>query len=145
MQLDSVLDKLLQSLLELVPYESAQILLLESDSRLFVARAAHPRWVAKQSVRYPPTLDATGYPFVERVLASQVGVLLRDGIEEREWHDCADWRASRKSMVLSSKSAPQIFVRSRVQYCVSTAIVLPKGLQGSVKEPCLGIGAFRNS
>ncbi len=90
LQLDSVLDRLLQSLLELVPYESAQILLLESDSRLFVARAAHPPRVAKQSVRYPPTLDATDYPFIERVLASQVGVLLRDGIEEREWHGCAD-------------------------------------------------------
>ena len=90
LQLDSVLDTLLQSLLELVPYESAKILLVESDSRLFVARDAPPSRVATQSVRYPPTLDATDYPFIERVLASQVGVLLRDAIEEQEWHGCVD-------------------------------------------------------
>jgi len=35
LRMDNVLDTLLQSLLELVPYESAQILLQESDSGCF--------------------------------------------------------------------------------------------------------------
>ena len=48
LRMDNVLDTLLQSLLELVPYESAQILLLESDSRLFLAREA-PRPDADQT------------------------------------------------------------------------------------------------
>ncbi len=51
LRMDSVLDTLLQSLLELVPYESAQILLLESDSRLFVAREAPHPDAAKQAVK----------------------------------------------------------------------------------------------
>jgi len=62
LQMDSVLDTLLQSLLELVPYESAQILFVESDSRLFVARDAHCPKAAKETVRYPLTLDATDHP-----------------------------------------------------------------------------------
>jgi PAS domain S-box-containing protein len=90
LQMDSVLDTLLQSLLELVPYESAQILLVESDSRVFVAREAHPPEGTRQRGRYPLTLDATAYPVIERVLASQNGVLLWDAMQEQEWHGYAD-------------------------------------------------------
>lgn len=40
LRMDCVLDTLLHSLFELVPYESAQILLVESDARLFLGREA---------------------------------------------------------------------------------------------------------
>ncbi len=85
LQMDSVLDTLLQSLLELVPYESAQILLVESDSRLFLARDAHPCELAKLRPRYPVALDATDYPLIERVLENQDGILLPDTAQEQEW------------------------------------------------------------
>jgi PAS domain S-box-containing protein len=90
LQMDRVLDTLLQSLRELVPYESAQILLVESDSRLFVARNARPPEVAKQTRSDPITLDAAEYPVLERVIASQDGVLLRDATQEQEWHGCVN-------------------------------------------------------
>jgi len=90
LQMDSILDTLLQSLLELVPYESAQVLLLESDSRLLVARNAHAPRVAKQSGRYPRTIDATDYPLFERVLASQSDILISDTLEEQPGQVCAD-------------------------------------------------------
>lgn len=90
LEMDSILDTLLQSLLELVPYESAQILLLESDSRLFVARNAHPPQVAKQSGKYPRTIDATDYPLIERVIRSQSDILIRDTLEEQPRQVCAD-------------------------------------------------------
>src|SRR6185503_18660394 len=38
LRMDNVLDTLLRSLRDLVPFDSANILLLEADSRLFIAR-----------------------------------------------------------------------------------------------------------
>jgi len=74
--MDSVLDTLLRSLLELVPYESAQILLLESDSRMFVAREAPHADTVKQAVKYPLTLAAVDFPVLQRVLVSQNGLMI---------------------------------------------------------------------
>jgi GAF domain-containing protein len=90
LHMDSILDTLLQSLLGLVPYESAQILLLESDSRLFVARNAYSPEVAQQYRTYPRTLNATDYPLLERVIRSQSDILIRDTLEEQPRHVCAD-------------------------------------------------------
>jgi PAS domain S-box-containing protein len=84
LRMDNVLDTLLQSLLELIPFESAQILLLESDTRLFLAREA-PRGEVQEGVRYPPTLDAANFPFLKQVLASPDGILLSDTRQEPEW------------------------------------------------------------
>jgi PAS domain S-box-containing protein len=83
LQMDSILDTLLQSLRELVPYESAQILLLESDSRLFVARDAHPAESPQQCQSYTRTIDATDYPWMERVIASQSDILVSDTLQEQ--------------------------------------------------------------
>jgi PAS domain S-box-containing protein len=85
LRMDNVLDTLLQSLLKLVPYESAQILLLESDTRLFLAREAPRSEESKQRVTCPPTLDAANFPFIERLLVSQNGISLPDVRREREW------------------------------------------------------------
>jgi PAS domain S-box-containing protein len=89
LRMDNVLDTLLQSLLELVPFESAQILLLESDSRLFLAREAprsgEPTGDRRDSVKYPPTLDAANFPFIQRVLAGPAGILLPDTRLDPEW------------------------------------------------------------
>ena len=89
LQMDSILDTLLQSLRELVPYESAQILLLESDSRLFVARNAQPAESAQQCQRYTHSIDATDYPWIERVIASQNDILVSDTLKEQPGQVCA--------------------------------------------------------
>src|SRR5882724_12400021 len=86
LRMGNVLDTLLQSLLELVPYESAQILLLESDCRLFVAREAPRPDAAKQAVKYPLTLDVADFTFFQRVLATQSGLVVSDAKQEQEWH-----------------------------------------------------------
>ena len=42
LRMDAVLDTLLRYLFEIVPYDSASVILTEEDSRLFVAREAPP-------------------------------------------------------------------------------------------------------
>ena len=49
LSMDYVLDTLLQSLLKLIPCDSARVLLMETDTRLFLAR----------EVQHPENLDAT--------------------------------------------------------------------------------------
>jgi GAF domain-containing protein len=85
LRMDNVLDTLLQSLLELVPYESAQILLLESDSRVFLAREAlHPD-LANQVATNTLTFNTPDFPLLQRVLMSQSGLLVSDTQREEEW------------------------------------------------------------
>jgi PAS domain S-box-containing protein len=85
LRMSNVLDTLLQSLLELVPYESAQILLHESDARLFLAREAPRPDPTKRMTKYPLTLDAAELPLVQKVLLNQCGVVLADTKQEEEW------------------------------------------------------------
>jgi len=86
--MDSILDTLLQSLRELVPYEWAQILLLESDSRLFVARNAHLPDTAKRCQSDARTIDATEYPLIQSVIASQSDILVEDTLKEHSTQVC---------------------------------------------------------
>lgn len=88
LHMDSILDTLLQSLRELVPYEWAQILLLESDSRLFVARNAHLADTTKRCQSYTRTIEATDYPLLERVIASQNDILVEDTLKEQLTQVC---------------------------------------------------------
>ena len=152
LEMDSVLDTLLQSLLELVPYESAQILLVESDSRVFVARDAHPPEGTRQRGRYPLTLDATAYPLIERVLASQNGVLLWDAMQEQEWHGYADseyphsWLGvplivSRRALGLLSlgHSVPGTFTPEHLRLAKLLAIPAAAAIQNARMYECAKI------
>lgn len=63
--MDVVLDTLLSSLRDLVPYDSATVFLAEEDSRLFVAREA-----AHLSANDPVVvLDLRDNSFLEQVLS----------------------------------------------------------------------------
>jgi PAS domain S-box-containing protein len=88
-QLDHVLDTLLASLAELVPYQSAKVLLLEDDSRLFLARENVPDRdrdkEAQPEAELPWTLDLADFPLFARILDQRSPILLADVSKEREW------------------------------------------------------------
>jgi PAS domain S-box-containing protein len=84
LRMDDVLDTLLESLRELVPFESANIFLLEADSHLFVAREfPHPERAAY--LRCPPGVKICDYPIISRVLEDHTSVIVYDANREREW------------------------------------------------------------
>jgi PAS domain S-box-containing protein len=83
LRMDAVLDTLLGCLLELVPYESANIILTEADSRLFIAREA-PCAPGNNRVM---TLELKQSVFLERVLMSRKSLLLPDTRDEPEWSE----------------------------------------------------------
>jgi PAS domain S-box-containing protein len=85
LRMDFVLDRLLESLLELVPCECARVLLLEGDTQLLVAREKLRHEVPKKASDYPLTLDAADSPFLLRIITAQHSVLLADTRDEKEW------------------------------------------------------------
>jgi PAS domain S-box-containing protein len=152
LRMDTVLDTLLHSLLELVPYESAQILLLESDSRLFVAREAPRTDAAKQAMKYPLTLDAADLPFFQRVLATQCGLVVSDTKQEHEWHSlrgsgqmrswlCVPLVASRQTLGLLSLGhpAPDSFTQEHLRLAKSVAIPAAAAIQNARLYECAKI------
>ena len=152
LRMDNVLDTLLQSLLELVPYESAQILLLESDSRLFVAREAPRPDTAKQAVKYPLTLDAADFPVMQRVVVSQNGVVVSDTKQEQEWRAlrgsgqarswlCVPLIASRQTLGLLSlgHSVPDSFTQEHLRLAKSVAIPAVAAIQNARLYECAKI------
>jgi PAS domain S-box-containing protein len=152
LRMDNVLDTLLQSLLELVPYESAEILLLESDSRLFVAREAPRPDAAKQAVKYPLTLDAADFPFIQRVLVSQSGLVVSDTKQEQEWRAlrgsgqlrswlCVSLVASRQTLGLLSLGhpVPDSFTQEHLRLAKSVAIPAAAAIQNARLYECAKI------
>jgi PAS domain S-box-containing protein len=90
LRLDYVLDTLLQSLRDLVPYESASILLVEADSRVFLAREfPHPHHTLPVST-YPTTIQASDYPLLQHILGSQTSILVSDTNQDEGWRPFKD-------------------------------------------------------
>ena len=152
LRMDNVLDTLLQSLLELVPYESAQILLHESDARLFLAREAPRPDPTKQMTKYPLTLDASELPLVQKVLLNQCGVVLADTKQEEEWRTIKgsgqprSWLgvpliASRQTLGLLSlgHSAPGTFTQEHLRLAKLLAIPAAAAIQNARLYECAKI------
>jgi PAS domain S-box-containing protein len=85
LKMDCVLDSLLESLLNLVPCESARILLVESDTHLFLARELQRPEKKRREPRFPDTLDARGNRFLMQVLTTKNSLLIPDTAKEPEW------------------------------------------------------------
>jgi len=85
LSMDYVLDTLLQALLKLVPYESAQVILVEADTRLFLARQCSDHKLDDRIPYSPETFDARDSHFLMEVLASRSSMLLPDTTEEPGW------------------------------------------------------------
>jgi PAS domain S-box-containing protein len=152
LRMDNVQDTLLQSLRNLVPYESAQILLHESDSRLYVARQAPRPASTKQVTKYPLTLDADELPLVQKVLVNQCGVFVADTKLEQEWRtikgsgQSRTWLgvplvASHQTLGLLSlgHSAPGTFTQEHLRLAESLAIPAAAAIQNARLYECAKI------
>src|SRR5262249_47770683 len=80
-----VLDTLLQSLHDLVPYECAGILLVEADSRIFLAREFPGSNSIPPISSYPTDFKASDYPVIQTILGTQTSVLVSDTNREEGW------------------------------------------------------------
>jgi PAS domain S-box-containing protein len=85
LSMDYVLDTLLQSLLTLVPCESARILLAEADTRLFLAREVQGCEADRRIPKSPATLDAKESEFLMHVLVGRNSLLIPNTAVETEW------------------------------------------------------------
>jgi len=87
LRLNPVLDTLLHTLRALVPYETAQIFLVETGARLFLARESHDGARESQALAGIETLDASEYPVLRAALRSPKGTLLSDTSSSNDWRD----------------------------------------------------------
>jgi PAS domain S-box-containing protein len=87
LRMNSVLETLLAVLHRQIPYERAQVLLLEAGSRFFLAQETTAGGDTGQVGAYPDTLDASDHPIVQRALVNSGGVLIQDTFEESDWKD----------------------------------------------------------
>ncbi|MDT8068494.1 MAG: PAS domain S-box protein [Terriglobia bacterium] len=147
LRMDYVLDTLLQSLAELIPYEYARVLLLEDDTRIFVAREK-----GRELSNYPMTLDAADFPLLGRIMTSQDSILLPDTQEEKDWQafkgqaDIRSWLcvplvASRRILGFLSigHSQPNSFTREHVRRAQLLAIPAAAAIQNARLYECAEI------
>ena len=85
LSMDTVLDTLLQSLLKLIPCESARVLLLETPTRLFLAREVQHYESTRRPSKCPETWDAIENRFLVQALSSRTSLLLSDASRENGW------------------------------------------------------------
>ena len=85
LRMDAVLDTLLQTLFQIVPYDTASVILTEDESRerLFVAREAPPSPAGRTVV----TLETGDNRLLQRVLILKKTVHLADTSEEIDWRE----------------------------------------------------------
>jgi PAS domain S-box-containing protein len=83
--MDYVLDTLLQSLLKLVPCESARVLLVETDTHLSLAREMRQPEAGRRIPKCPATIDASENRFLMQVLLTKIPLLIPDTAAEHEW------------------------------------------------------------
>ncbi len=144
LRMDFVLDRLLQSLMELVPCECARVLLLEGDSQLLVAREKLRHEVPKKTPDYPLTLDAADSPFLLRILTAQNSVLLPETRDEKEWPSfkghtdirswlCVPLVASQQTLGLLSvgHTQPNTFTQDHLRRTQLLAIPAAAAIQNS--------------
>lgn len=86
LSMDYVLDTLLESLLKLIPCETARVLLVEAGARLFVARDVQNCAPSHHPPKCPITFDAANNRFLMQVLATGNSSLIDDTVEETDWN-----------------------------------------------------------
>jgi PAS domain S-box-containing protein len=84
LRMDRVLGTLLETLARFVPYEQAQVFLLESDERLFLAHEIAAD-VSAAELGFPETVELDEFPIVAAVLERREGIILDDASEMNQW------------------------------------------------------------
>jgi len=85
LHMDSVLDALLRSLAELVPYTCARVLVPEGGPHWFALGEKSFLDTAKKSPRYPLTFVADESPFFQRIWSERKRILIRDTTKQEGW------------------------------------------------------------
>jgi PAS domain S-box-containing protein len=107
LRMNHVLDTLLDTLHQLVPYEAAQVMLLETDSKLFLAREALSGDTG-QLLECPKTLGASEYPVLQKALAGTGGTLIPDTLDLNEWRPINEGAAVRSWLCVPLFSSNQV-------------------------------------
>jgi PAS domain S-box-containing protein len=144
LSMDYVLDTLLESLLKLIPCESARVLLVEADTRIFVAREMQDRETSRRVPKPPATLDATDNRFLMQVLITRNSLLIADTSKEAEWAAfkgfsnlrswlCVPLVASRQVLGLLSlgDTRAQAFTQEHLRLAKSLAIPAAVAIQNA--------------
>jgi len=144
LSMDYVLDTLLQSLVKLVPCESARVLLVEADTRLFLAREVHSGEAAARILKSPETLDGRDSRFLLEVLAAKHSLLIPETAQETEWASfrgfshlrswlCVPLVASQQVIGLLSlgDTRPQAFTHEHLRLAKSLAIPAAVAIQNA--------------
>lgn len=144
LRMDNTLDTLLQSLRELVPCESARVLLVETDSLLFLAQESPRSVPAKQASKYPVTVDAADFPLVHRILRTETSILIADTRQEGDWRpfrgqaDLRSWLcvpliASHRiqGLLFLGHSVPRAFTQEHLRHAELLAIPAAVAIQNA--------------
>ena len=91
LRMDTLLDTLLQTLHTIVPYDSACVMLTDTDHSFLVARQI-PRETTRKNV---VTLEVSDYHFLQKVLFTRDSVLVENTRNESEWRDSPAFGAAR--------------------------------------------------
>jgi PAS domain S-box-containing protein len=108
LRMDRVLDTLLQTLARFVPYEQAQLLLLENGLKLFVAREAEPNGESTPGRGFPETMEISDFPILARLFQIQEGLLIEDTLQEKDWRPLAKRSPVRSWIGVPINSSSQI-------------------------------------
>jgi PAS domain S-box-containing protein len=85
LRMDFVLEALLQSLADLIPYTCARVLISEGGPHVLSLGEKLCPQTPKPRSEFPLTLNADDSPFLQRILAGQKSVLISDTTEEHAW------------------------------------------------------------
>ena len=96
LRMDELLDILLQTLLTIVPYDSACVLLTDTDHTFLVARQM-PRETNRKNV---VILEVTDHHFLQKVLMTRTSVFLENTRNETDWRDSPAFGGARTWMCI---------------------------------------------
>lgn len=118
LRMDAVLDTLLVCAREIIPYDSASVILAEAEGRLFVARES-PSAPSGRSVF---TIESSQDALLQRVLLTKKNVHLPDTHEDASWH------GSRTLEKIGSWIAVPLVASDSVLGLLSIGSALPRSL-----------------
>lgn len=85
LRMNSVMDALLRSLAELVPYTCARVLVPDGGPHVLALGERFSQLKPQESGNFPMTLTAEDSPFVRRILSEKQSVLIPDSRLEPDW------------------------------------------------------------